>query len=254
MSNFDNQAALMEFFTKLLRAQQKNQSWVGLRLDIRARQVPLPFAQIDDPVLPFGRAIIDATRDLVCAYLIDPAYYLAEGASGVIALERLVNYVPDYVPIVLDCKCGDLGSSAEPYARAMFEAFHGDALTFSRMPEQITLDIFHTYPGKCLFVPVNTLIMAQQSLAGCGLVIHATELSHLQLSAIQLPVMLMDWSSDDRHTGRLIGTGNFNPIVDAGPDLIYTSLQADFSEAMRNAVLKLRAGINAYRPTALAAL
>jgi len=244
----------MEFFAKLLRAQQKNQSWIGLRLDIRARQMPLPFAQIDDPMLPFGQTIIDATRDLVCAYLIDPAHYLAEGAAGMIALERLVNYVPDDLPIVLDCKCGDLGSSAEPYARAVFEAFRGDAVTFSRMPDQPTLDAFRQYSGKCAFVPVSTLLMAQQSLAGCGLVIHAAELSHLQLSAIQLPVLLMDWSADDRHTGRLIGTGNFNPIVDAGPDVIYTSLREDFSEALRNAVLKVRAGVNAYRPTALAAL
>ncbi len=244
----------MEFFTKLLRAQQKNQSWVGLRLDIRAGQLPLPFTQTDEPVLPFGQAIIDATRDLVCAYLIDPAYFMAEGAPGVIALERLVNYVPDYIPLVLDCKCGDLGSSAEPYARAVFEAFRGDAVTFSRMPDQLTLETFRKYGGKCLFVPVNTLIMAQQSLAGCGLVIHAAELAHLQLSAIQLPVLLMDWSSDDRHTGRLIGTGNFNPIVDAGPDVIYSSLREDFAEALRNTVLKLRAGVNAYRPTALAAL
>jgi orotidine-5'-phosphate decarboxylase len=244
----------MDFFAKLLRAQQQNQSWIGLRLDMHTTRLPLPLAHIDDPLLPFGKAIIDATRDLVCAYLIDLADYFAEGAVGMIALERLVRYVPDAIPIVLDCKFGELEESAEGYARGAFEAYRADAVTFNRMPDRSTLEIFLKTGGKCLFVPVNTLIMAQQSLAGCGLLIHAAELMHLQLSAIQLPALLRDWSIDDRRTSKLIGRGNFNPIVDAGPGVIYTSQRDDFAEALRASIDTARQNINTFRPTALAAL
>ncbi len=244
----------MDFFTKLLRAQQRNQSWIGLRLDVRTARLPLPLAHIDDPMLPFGQAIVDVTHDLVCAYLIDPAYYLAEGAPGMIALERLVRYIPDHIPIVLDCKFGELESSAEAYARGAFQAYQADAVTFSRMPDHDTLNAFLKYDGKCLFVPVNTLIMVKQSLAGCGLLVHAAELERLQLGALQLPVLLRDWSAADRHTGRLIGTGSFNPIVDAGPDVMYASQSNDFAEALRTTVRTVRDQVSAFRPTALAAL
>jgi hypothetical protein len=244
----------MDFFAKLLKAQQQSQSWIGLRLDVRTRQLPQPLAHTDDPLLPFGQAIVDTTHELVCAYLIDPSDYFAEGAPGMIALERIVRYIPDSIPIVLDCRFGELEASAEGYARGAFDAFRADAVTFSRMPDRSTLEAFLKYSGKCLFVPVNTLIMAQQSLAGCGLLIHTVELAYLQLSAIQLPVLLRDWSASDRHTGRLIGTGNFNPIVDAGPGVIYASSHEDFAEALHVAVDVIRQQVNAFRPTALAAL
>ena len=54
--------------------------------------MPLPMQRLDDPFLPFGKAIINATRDLVCAYVFDFAAYLAIGAAGAVALERTIAY------------------------------------------------------------------------------------------------------------------------------------------------------------------
>ena len=61
----------------------------------RLTKMPLPIQRYDDPFLPFGKAIIDATRDLVCAYVFDLAAYLALGAAGAVALERTIAYVGD---------------------------------------------------------------------------------------------------------------------------------------------------------------
>ncbi len=58
----------------------------------RLLQIPLPMQRFDDPFLPFGKAIIAATRDVVCAYLFDLAAYLALGAAGAVALERTIAY------------------------------------------------------------------------------------------------------------------------------------------------------------------
>ena len=56
--------------------------------------MPYPMQRYDDPFLPYGRAVIDATSDIACAYVFDLAAYLSIGASGAIALERTIAYVP----------------------------------------------------------------------------------------------------------------------------------------------------------------
>jgi orotidine-5'-phosphate decarboxylase len=86
---------------------------------------------MNEPVLPFAREIIDATKDLVCAFKPHLGFFLAEGAAGIIALERLICCVPPEMPVILDAKFGDIGSTAEQYARGAFQAFHADAVTLS---------------------------------------------------------------------------------------------------------------------------
>ena len=80
------------FYEKLADAQQQRRSDVALLLAPKLSRMPLPIAAYDDPFLPFGKAIIDVTRDLVCAYVFDLAAYLALGAAGAIALERTIAY------------------------------------------------------------------------------------------------------------------------------------------------------------------
>jgi hypothetical protein len=58
----------------------------------RLLQMPLPVQRYDDPFLPFGKATIDATQDLLCGYMFDLAAYLAIGAAGAVALERTIAY------------------------------------------------------------------------------------------------------------------------------------------------------------------
>jgi orotidine-5'-phosphate decarboxylase len=121
----------MTFLEKLSRAQQKNHSYLCVGLDIVIANTPLPLQVYDEPMLPFARAIIEATQDLVCAYKPNLGFYLAEGAAGMVALERIVRAIPPDIPIILDGKFGDIGNTAQAYARGAFEQFHADAVTLS---------------------------------------------------------------------------------------------------------------------------
>lgn len=68
-----------------------------LRLHPELTTMPLPMQRYDDPFLPWGKAIIDATRALVAGYVFDLAAYMAIGAAGAVALERTIAYIrPDH--------------------------------------------------------------------------------------------------------------------------------------------------------------
>jgi hypothetical protein len=113
------------FADKLGRIQPERGSNLALRIAPRLPRLPLPVQRYDDPFLPFGKAVIQATRDLVCAYVFDFPAYLAIGAAGAIALERTIAYAGRDVITVLD------GSFGTPdYLMLMDEtAFNADAIT-----------------------------------------------------------------------------------------------------------------------------
>ena len=94
----------MTFREKALAAQRKNNSCLCVSLDIVPANSPISIQQYDEPMLPFARAIIEATQDVVCGYVINPAYYLAEGAAGMVALERIVRAVPHDLPLICDAR------------------------------------------------------------------------------------------------------------------------------------------------------
>ena len=217
----------MNFADKLYAREQHTQSQIGLRLDILAAKMPLPFARTDDPMLPFAQAIIDATRDLVAAYVIDPAYYFSEGAPGMIALERITRYVPEDVPIVLDTRYGPLGDSAMPVARGAFEAFHADAITFSVPPDARTLDAFLNYPGKVLFIP--------------GIIATSDQIGVLIETGEALAMSPANTLSLIREKAYRVGGKTALPnlcIVESTSDLIYTSRRDDFADVLREAIQK----------------
>jgi len=144
------------FIEKLRAAQQKNRSFLCVGLDIVVANSPSPVSTYDEPMLPFARAIIDATCDLVCAYKPNLGFYLAEGAAGMVALERIVRLIPPDIPIILDAKSGDIGNTAEAYARGAFEQFHADAVTLSPYMGSDSVKPFLRYPDRGAFVLART--------------------------------------------------------------------------------------------------
>lgn len=110
----------------MIKLSQRKGDWV-LVFRPRLIQMPAPIQPVDDPFLPFGKAIINATADLVAGYLFDLASYMALGAAGLIALERTIAYVPDPAITILH------GPFASPdYAAAAGAAtFSVDAVTIS---------------------------------------------------------------------------------------------------------------------------
>jgi hypothetical protein len=113
------------FIEKLRSVQQTNHSDIGLLIAPQISMLPLPIQRYDEPFLPFGKTLIDATANIVCAYIFDLPSYMALGAVGVVALERTIDYVPQTVITILHGSFGHAG-----YAHLSDEnAFGVDALT-----------------------------------------------------------------------------------------------------------------------------
>jgi orotidine-5'-phosphate decarboxylase len=109
----------------LRAAQARTGSDLGLLIAPQLLKLPLPIQRFDDPFLPFGKAIIDATHDLVCAYVFDLACYLALGAAGAVALERTIGYAGKNTVTVLHAPF----ASTAYAAAAGNVAFNVDAVT-----------------------------------------------------------------------------------------------------------------------------
>ena len=94
---------------------------------------------------------------MVSAFKPNLAFFLAYGSAGVHALEDTLAAIPDDIPVILDAKSGDIGSTQRMYGQAAFEALGVDALTVSPyVGDDAVLPLLDTYPGKGLFVLART--------------------------------------------------------------------------------------------------
>jgi uridine monophosphate synthetase len=111
-----------------------------------------------DPIFAFNHAIVDATADLVCAYKPNFAFYEAQGLEGLAALRRTIEYIHEVtdVPVILDAKRSDIGSTAEAYARAAFEMWGADAVTVNPYLGHDAVQPFTAYADRGVFLLCHT--------------------------------------------------------------------------------------------------
>lgn len=122
----------MTFLDMLGAAEQRNQSPLCVGLDPDVSRLPAPFAGDANRIFDFCAAIVDATADVALAYKPQIAYFAANRAEA--QLEQLVQHIrrtAPHVPVILDSKRGDIGSTAEQYAIESFERYGCDAVTLS---------------------------------------------------------------------------------------------------------------------------
>jgi orotidine-5'-phosphate decarboxylase len=147
---------MMTFIESLLAASRRNQSLLCVGLDPDATRVPAALRGAPDPIYAFCMAIVDATADLVCAFKPNIAFFEARGPSGVETLGRLIAAMPRDVPVILDAKRGDIGSTAAAYAEAVFERLGADAVTLSPYLGGDSLAPFLRYADKGCFILCKT--------------------------------------------------------------------------------------------------
>jgi len=140
----------MGFYEKLITTIERNDSLLCVGLDPRPERIPT------GSVLDFNQRIIDATHDLVCAYKPNLAFYEALGPPGLEALQRTIAYVPAGIPVILDAKRGDIGSTAEAYARASFETWGADAVTVNPYMGRDAVEPFAAYANRGVFLLCHT--------------------------------------------------------------------------------------------------
>lgn len=126
-------------------------SFLCVGLDTDTGKIPEFLKTAEDPIFEFNKAIIDATAPYCIAYKPNLAFYEAEGAEGIEALEKTVQYIRKKYPemfIIADAKRGDIGNTAKLYARAFFERMDFDAVTLAPYMGFDSIDPFMKYEGR----------------------------------------------------------------------------------------------------------
>lgn len=268
----------MTYLHKLQAMQQQNNSWLCVGLDPDPARLRVDALKWDEPVLPFNKAIIDATLDLVCAYKPNLGFYLQWGAAGVVALERTIAYIPRHIPIILDCKTGDIGHTQAAWARGLFDEWGVDAITVNPyVGSEAVLPALHGRADKAVYIlartsnpsatqfqgdlragaglAVEVLRQSQQWPAEghIGYVVGATypeELAIARRLAPQANFLIpgVGAQGGDLATAVVYGPDPLcGPVINASRSILYANLAGDFAAAARAAALALRDEINALR-------
>ena len=266
----------MTFLEQLAAAQASHQSLLCVGLDPDPRKFPAHLGQDASHIFDFCAHIVDATHDVVCAFKPQIAYFAAHRAEA--QLERLIAHMrrtAPHVPIILDAKRGDIGSTAEQYAIEAFERYGADAVTLSPFMGFDSVAPYLKYHGKGAFLLCRTSNpggddLQNQRLAGLageprlfehiaelaqgpwnlngqlGLVVGATypeEIARVRHIAPTLPLLIpgVGTQGGDAKATVMAGLTPTGPIiVNASRAVLYASKGADFVSAARSAALDLR--------------
>ncbi|MBI3955034.1 orotidine-5'-phosphate decarboxylase, partial [Candidatus Gottesmanbacteria bacterium] len=149
----------MTFQQKLDSIVKKNNSLVCVGLDSEITKIPEQIRRGEHPQSTFNKAIIEATHDLVCAYKPNTAFYEARGKSGIEALKITCDYIKEKypeIPVILDAKRADIGSTNEGYVKFAFDYLGADAMTLHPYLGKESLKPFLDMKDKGLFILCRT--------------------------------------------------------------------------------------------------
>jgi orotidine-5'-phosphate decarboxylase len=270
----------MNFTAQLARAESVNDSVLCVGLDPDPAKFPGSWK--DDParIFDFCATIVDATKDLVIAFKPQIAYFAAHRAEE--ALERLIAHIhkvaPD-VPVILDAKRGDIGSTAEQYAREVFERYRADAVTLSPFMGYDSIEPYLRYEGKGAILLCRTSnpggddLQAQQLVGGdalferiarlaqgawnrtgqLALVVGATypaEIERVRQLAPTLPLLIPGIGAQGGDAMATVRAG-WRPdapiIVSSSRAVLYASRGDNFAQAARSAANAARNELNTAR-------
>jgi orotidine-5'-phosphate decarboxylase len=147
----------MTFLDQLRSAERQNGSLLCVGLDPDPGKFPTHLRGDTSRIYDFCAAIVDATADLVIAFKPQIAYFAAHGAEA--QLEKLITHIRSAaprVPIILDAKRGDIGSTAEQYAIEAFERYGADAVTLSPFMGFDSVAPYLKYHNKGAFLLCRT--------------------------------------------------------------------------------------------------
>jgi len=143
---------MAKFKDKLLAAAAANRSWLCIGLDPDIDKLPAGVEKSCRGAGEFIKSIIDATKELVCAYKPNAAFYEQFGAEGISLLKDVIAHVPDDIPVILDAKRGDIGNTSSKYAAFAFDYLKADAITVNPYMGHDSLKPFFDYEDRGVFV------------------------------------------------------------------------------------------------------
>ncbi|HZY34738.1 MAG TPA: orotidine-5'-phosphate decarboxylase [Rhodanobacter sp.] len=270
----------MHFMQSLQQAWARNDSLVCVGLDPEPAKFPAHLGDAPDAVFDFCRAIVDATADLVCAFKPQIAHFAALRAED--ALERLIAHIHAKhpgVPVILDAKRGDIGSTAQHYASEAFERYQADAVTLNpylgrdsiqpfldRADKGVILLCRTSNPGGADFQALDcsgqplylrvaeTIASDWNGHGNCALVTGATwpqELGKVRALVGEMPLLVPGIGAQGGDVEAVLAHGKTASgnglLISSSRAIIYAGHGEDFASAARVAAQALRDTINRYR-------
>lgn len=269
----------MKFKEKLDAAWARSSSLLMVGLDPDPARFPAELQGRPDAVFEFCREIVDATAPYVCGFKPQIAYFSALGAET--ELEALCRHIRDQhpgLPLVLDAKRGDIGSTAEQYAREAYERYGADAVTVNPYmgfdsvtpylewgdrgvivlcrtsnPGGSDLQFIEDREGTPLYLRVATLVAEKWNDNGqCGLVVGATfpeEIAKVRARVGDMPLLIPGIGAqggsipDTVRAGRNSqGTGM---MINSSRAILYAGSGDDWRDTAAKAARETRDAINA---------
>ena len=270
----------MTFMEKLKHSSQKNRSLVCVGLDPELPKLPECVRGRQRPLFEFNRAIVDATADWVCAYKPQAAYYAGQNADE--ELKLTIDYIRERapeIPVILDVKRGDIGSTASMYAKEAFERYNADAVTVNPYMGFDTLKPFLDHAdrgviilcrtsnpnsgdlqnlvcdGKMVYEHVAELARDKWNYNGnVALVIGATypeELRHVRELCPEMTFLVPGVGAQGGDVQKVVEFGcdrtGHGIVINSSRGIIYAGKGEDFAARAGNAARELRDLINSFR-------
>jgi orotidine-5'-phosphate decarboxylase len=271
---------VMNFMQALKQRWTDANSLVCVGLDPEPAKFPAHLRTHHDAVFEFNRAIIDATAEYVCCFKPQIAHFAALGAED--ALTRLIAHVHAWhpgVPVILDAKRGDIGSTAQNYVAEAFERHRADAVTVNpylgrdsvqpfldRADKGVVILCRTSNPGagdlqdlkvdgRPLYQHVAEKVAREWNSHGnCALVVGATwpdQLREVRAIVGDLPFLVPGVGAQGGDVAKLVAAGKTGTgdglIISSSRAILYAGSGEDFADAARAAALALRDEINRYR-------
>jgi orotidine-5'-phosphate decarboxylase len=273
----------MTFIEMLQDAQRRNGSMLCVGLDPEPARFPGALRGDANRIHDFCARIVDATADLAIAFKPQIAYFAAHRAEG--QLEQLMHHIrraAPHVPVILDAKRGDIGSTAEQYAKEAFERYGADAVTLSPFMGFDSIEPYLKREGKGAFLLCRTSNpggddLQNQRLASVdgqpllyehvarlaqgpwnrngqlGLVVGATypaEIERVRQVAPTVPLLIPGVGAQGGDAAATVRAG-WRPdapiIVNSSRAILYASAGDDFAQAARAEAMRTRDLLEAAR-------
>jgi orotidine-5'-phosphate decarboxylase len=121
----------MNFLDKLLAASRQHNSLLCVGLDPEPERLPavLRDLPLEQAIVRFCHAIIEATTPYACAFKPNSAFFEVLGLRGMYVFQEVIRAIPAHIPVIIDAKRGDLGNTARNYAATVFDVYGCDAVT-----------------------------------------------------------------------------------------------------------------------------
>ena len=278
---------MRHFIHSLKQRWDTHETLVCVGLDPDINKLPAHLSKNRQGVYLFCKSIIDATAQYACAFKPQIAYFSAIGAEDV--LQELVTYIHEDhpgIPVVLDAKRGDIGTTAEQYAREAFERYNADAVTLNPYMGHDSARPFLDYADRgCIFLchtsnsgaqDFQELTITTEHTTGlfyqhvaqtisshwnthnnCALVVGATfpeELKVIRDIVGEMPLLIPGIGAQGGDVQKTVSNGQTangqGLMISASRSILYASSAIDFAVAAGHAAQALRDEINAHRISA----